>query len=27
LECFPTAFHNGDDPLAPGMPPSQSRHA
>ncbi len=27
LECFPTAFHNGEDPLAPGMPPSQSRHA
>ena len=27
LACFPTAFHNGDDPLAPGMPPSQSRHA
>lgn len=27
LECFPTAFHNGDDPLSPGVPPSASRHA
>lgn len=27
LECFPTPFHNPTDPLSPGMPPSQSRHA
>jgi hypothetical protein len=27
LECFPTPFHNPDDPLAPGIPPSQSRYA
>jgi hypothetical protein len=27
LECFPTPFNNPDDPLAPGIPPSASRHA
>lgn len=27
LACFPTPFHNPDDPLAPGIPPSASRHA
>ncbi len=25
LEVFPTAFHNKDAPLAPGIPPSSSR--
>ena len=25
LECFPTPFHNSEDPLSPGIPPSASR--
>ncbi|MBM4393411.1 MAG: hypothetical protein FJ090_19995 [Deltaproteobacteria bacterium] len=25
LGVFPTPFHNGQDPLAPGVPPSSSR--
>lgn len=25
LECFPTPFGDGASPLAPGMPPSQTR--
>jgi hypothetical protein len=27
LECFPTPFNNGQDPLSPGIPPSASRRA
>lgn len=27
LACFPTPFHNGVDPLSPGIPPSASRAA
>ena len=27
LACFPTPFHNGVDPLSPGIPPSSSRAA
>lgn len=27
IECFPTPYNNGDDPLSPGVPPSASRHA
>ncbi|MFZ5480767.1 MAG: hypothetical protein ACOZNI_28665 [Myxococcota bacterium] len=25
LECFPTPFPNGEDPLSPGIPPSAAR--
>jgi hypothetical protein len=25
LECFPTPFPNGEDPLAPGIPPSAAK--
>lgn len=27
LACFPTPFHNSEDPLSPGIPPSSSRWA
>ena len=27
LGCFPTPYNNGNDPLAPGVPPTSSRRA